>query len=98
MASKTSFRYDIAFLRALAILAVVGYHLQVPVFPGPSALMQYIYDVYLPDHHQKIDKVILSADYAGYSKERVEAYIDRIEQYSKDISLQIDINLLIRRF
>lgn len=53
----------------------------VPVFPGPSALMQYIYDVYLPAHHQKIDKVILSADYAGYSKERVEDYIDRIERY-----------------
>ncbi|MVZ63636.1 acyltransferase family protein [Sphingobacterium humi] len=59
-------------------------------FPAPSAnssfngnydLMSYVFDSYIPNHYQKIDKVILSANYAGYSKDEVAKLITDTEKY-----------------
>ncbi|KGE15572.1 acyltransferase family protein [Sphingobacterium deserti] len=51
------------------------------VFQGPTELMHYMYGTYLPKHMGKIDKVILSANYAGYSKKQLEAYLRQIDAF-----------------
>lgn len=60
-----------------------------PVFAGPTALIHYIYEQYLPLHHGRIDKVILSANYAGYSKSEVKDYLDSIEAYFAKLDIPV---------
>ncbi|TDS16094.1 acyltransferase family protein [Sphingobacterium paludis] len=50
-------------------------------YQGPTDLMHYMYDTYLPRHISKIDKVILSANYAGYSKKQLSAYLSQIDAF-----------------
>ena len=50
-------------------------------FQGPTELMHYMYGTYLPKYVGKIDKVILSANYAGYSKKQLMAYIKQIDVF-----------------
>lgn len=59
------------------------------VFAGPTALMHYIYGQYLPAHHRNISKVILSANYASYSKEQLEAYFDAVERYFANLGVPV---------
>jgi len=51
------------------------------VFQGPSDLMAYMYESYLPTHISKIDKVILAANYASYSKRQLTEYFKRIDAF-----------------
>ncbi|MFD2896234.1 acyltransferase family protein [Sphingobacterium arenae] len=60
-----------------------------PIFAGPTALMHYLYEHYLPTHHDRIDKVILSANYAGYSKSEVKGYLDSIEAYFTKLDIPV---------
>lgn len=60
-----------------------------PIYAGPTALMRYMYEHYLPENHHRIDKVILSANYAGYSKNEVEEYLDSIEAYFKKLHIPV---------
>lgn len=60
-----------------------------PIFAGPTDLMHYIYDHYLPLYHDKIDKVILSANYASYSKHQVEDYLHAIEGYFGEMDIPL---------
>lgn len=60
-----------------------------PIFAGPTDLMRYMYEHYLPVHHHRIDKVILSANYAGYRKSEVEDYLDSIEAYFEKLDIPV---------
>ncbi|MFD2968288.1 acyltransferase family protein [Sphingobacterium bambusae] len=51
------------------------------VFQGPSDLMDFMYENYLPTNMSKIDKVILAANYASYSKKQLIAYFNRIDTF-----------------
>ncbi|TYP94646.1 peptidoglycan/LPS O-acetylase OafA/YrhL [Sphingobacterium allocomposti] len=59
------------------------------VFAGPTDLMNYVYNRYLPRHAPKIDKVILSANYAGYTKHQVATYLDSIERYFQRLQIPV---------
>ncbi len=50
-------------------------------FDGPTALMNYMYTTYLPAHVHKIDKVIIAANYAGYSKKQLMSYFSQIKHF-----------------
>lgn len=50
-------------------------------FEGPTALMNYMYSTYLPANMDKIDKVIIAANYAGYSKKQLIAYFSQLTQF-----------------
>lgn len=60
-----------------------------PIYVGPTALMHYMYEHYLPENHHRIDKVILSANYAGYGKSEVEGYLDSIEAYFTKLDIPV---------
>lgn len=60
-----------------------------PIFAGPTALMRYMYEHYFPAYHHRIDKVILSANYAGYGKSEVEDYLDSIEAYFERLDIPV---------
>ncbi|PRD51902.1 acyltransferase family protein [Sphingobacterium gobiense] len=60
-----------------------------PIFAGPTSLMHYIYQDYLPQHYNRIDKVILSANYAGYKKSEVDDYLDSIETYFAEKNIPV---------
>ncbi len=51
------------------------------VFQGPSDLMAFMYGSYLPTHLPKIDKVIIVANYASYSKRQLIEYFKRIDRF-----------------
>lgn len=57
------------------------------LYKGPSELTNYLYDNYFPTHGQKIDKVILSADYSGYSKTDLIKYFSQIETYFQALGI-----------
>jgi len=50
-------------------------------YSGPSDLMNFMYNSYLPANLPKIDKVILAANYAGYSKKQLTEYFNRIDSF-----------------
>ncbi|SJN47748.1 acyltransferase family protein [Sphingobacterium sp. JB170] len=57
------------------------------LYKGPSELTNYLYDSYFPAHGEKIDKVILSANYSGYSKTDLIKYFTQIETYFKTMGI-----------
>lgn len=72
--------HDVNLLQATGDDTFPAPRVQSP-FEGPTALMHYIYNDYVPVYRDKIDKVILSANYAGYSKQQVEEYLKTIDAY-----------------
>lgn len=60
-----------------------------PIYAGPAALMRYMYERYLPENAQRFDKVILSANYAGYPKREVQGYLEAIEHYFQQLEIPL---------
>lgn len=50
-------------------------------FQGPTDLMNYMYSNYLPAHIDKIDKVIIAVNYAGYSKKQLANYMAKVRTF-----------------
>ncbi|MFZ4261155.1 acyltransferase family protein [Sphingobacterium sp. HJSM2_6] len=57
------------------------------LYPGSKSLMDFIFDEYLPKFHHQIDKVILVANYSGYTKSELKKFITRNESYFKKYNL-----------
>ena len=60
-----------------------------PIYRGPTELMHYIYEQYLPQQHHRIDKVILSANYASYSKKELTTYLKAVEAYFSKLNIPV---------
>lgn len=58
-------------------------------FHGPDSLMRYLFTDYLPQHADRIDKVILMANYAGYSKMQLEKLLKANQEYFAQLGIPI---------
>lgn len=58
-------------------------------FKGDYALMEYMFKTFIPRNHKKVDKVILSANYADYSKEEIAKLVTDNEHYFKRYRIPI---------
>ena len=78
----------VRLLQATADDAFPSQHATVP-FAGPKALMDYIFNEYLPRFHQRIDRVILMANYAGYTKAQLTKYFEQNDRYFADLGIPV---------
>jgi len=58
-------------------------------FTAPKELMDYIFNDYLPTHHNQIDRVILMANYAGYTKAELTSYFAHNKRYFEKLKIPI---------
>ena len=58
-------------------------------FAGPDSLMRYLFEDYLPAHAQRFEKVILMANYAGYSKKDLANYLKSNAAYFSALNVPI---------
>ncbi|MVZ65750.1 acyltransferase family protein [Sphingobacterium sp. DK4209] len=58
-------------------------------FVGPQDQMNYIFNQLIPSHYQKLDKVILMADYSNYSANELKAFFTHNRSYFSQFKLPI---------
>lgn len=58
-------------------------------FAGPDSLRRYLFNDYLPKNANRIDKVILMANYAGYSKMQLEGFLVANQEYFSKLGIPI---------
>src|SRR5690606_12005258 len=81
-------QHGVRLIQATADDAFPSPHSSVP-FMGPKALMDYIFNEYLPHFHQRIDRVILMANYAGYTKAQLTDYLTQNKNYFTHLGIPI---------
>ncbi len=57
------------------------------IFEGSERLMHYVFDEYIPKFFDRIDQVILVADYSGYSKKELTNFLECNNTYFKEFEL-----------
>lgn len=58
-------------------------------YAGPAEQMNYIFEKFIPSNHEKIDKVILMADYSSYTAKELLSYFDSNQAYFNNIRIPI---------
>lgn len=58
-------------------------------FTAPKALMDYVFNDYLPTYHKRIDRVILMANYAGYTKAELKTYFAQNKRYFEKLGIPV---------
>ncbi len=58
-------------------------------YAGPVDQMSYIFEKFIPSNHEKIDKVILMADYSGYTAKELLNYFNRNHTYFNNLKIPI---------
>lgn len=61
----------------------------ISLYQGPKELMQWVFKNLIPNSHQKINKVILMANYSGYSKKQIEEQIESNHQYFSAFNIPV---------